>query len=145
MNQVKSYEHKPQYYETDQMGIIHHSNYIRWFEEARIDYLEQVGLPYDSLEKAGIVIPVLSISCQYKSMTRFGETVLIEVTGVQYNGIKMTLDYIIRDKKTNTIRCTGQSKHCFLNQTGKPVSLKKTYLEWHQILLRTLFVPKALE
>ena len=42
--QIVPYEHKAQYYETDKMGIIHHSNYIRWFEEARIDYMEQAGI-----------------------------------------------------------------------------------------------------
>ena len=46
------------YYETDQMGIIHHSNYIRWFEEARLHYMKELGLPYDELERMGIIIPV---------------------------------------------------------------------------------------
>ena len=45
------YVHQAQYYETDQMGIIHHSNYIRWMEEARTDVLEQIGLPYDRSEE----------------------------------------------------------------------------------------------
>ena len=45
------YEHKTQYYETDQMGIIHHSNYIRWFEEARIDFMDHCGFSYAQMEK----------------------------------------------------------------------------------------------
>lgn len=44
---IKPYQHLAKYYETDQMGIIHHSNYIRWFEEARIDYMNQIGLTYN--------------------------------------------------------------------------------------------------
>ena len=44
------YTHKVQYYETDQMGIVHHSNYIRWFEEARSDVLEKAGMGYDVME-----------------------------------------------------------------------------------------------
>ena len=51
MEKLKSYTHKVQYYETDAMAIVHHSNYIRWFEEARLDYLEQIGLPYDEIER----------------------------------------------------------------------------------------------
>ena len=47
------YDHKVQYYETDGMGIVHHSNYIRWFEEARVDLLEQLGFGYDRIEEAG--------------------------------------------------------------------------------------------
>ena len=46
MSMMKPYRHKVQYYETDQMGIVHHSNYIRWFEEGRIDLMEQMGLGY---------------------------------------------------------------------------------------------------
>jgi len=131
--EIKVYEHKTQYYETDKMGIIHHSNYIRWFEEARTDYMEQIGLRYDTMEAHGVGIPVLGISCQYKSMTRFGETVTIEVKGIQYNGIKMKLGYIIRDKKTQEIRCTGESQHCFLDEQGNPVSIKKSYHDWHAV------------
>ena len=57
------YLHKTQYYETDQMGVVHHSNYIRWFEEARTDLLERAGLGYNKMEKLGIAVPVLSASC----------------------------------------------------------------------------------
>ena len=51
MTEVKEYGRKIQYYETDRMGIVHHSNYIRWMEEARTDVLEQIGLPYDKIER----------------------------------------------------------------------------------------------
>ena len=59
--ELKIYEHKAQYYETDQMGIIHHANYLHWFEEARIDMMEQMGMGYDIMEKQGIISPVLSV------------------------------------------------------------------------------------
>ncbi len=63
------------YYETDQMAVIHHSNYIRRFEESRIDFLEQIGLGYDKLEAGGILIPVLGVSCEYKSSVNFNDKV----------------------------------------------------------------------
>ena len=62
MIDIKNYGRKIQYYETDRMGIVHHSNYIRWMEEARIDALAQIGIPYDKIEAAGILIPVLEAS-----------------------------------------------------------------------------------
>ena len=55
------YEHKVQYYETDKMDWVHHSNYIRWFEEARTDLLEQMGMGYDRIEALGIGSPVLGV------------------------------------------------------------------------------------
>lgn len=132
------YEHKTQYYETDQMGIIHHSNYIRWFEEARCDMMEQLGMGYQRMEECGIISPVLSMYCEYKSMTRFGDTVEIQCILKEYNGIKMTVEYSITDKVTGELRCVGESRHCFLSREGRPVSLKKQYLEMDQIFRRCL-------
>ena len=56
------------------MGIVHHSNYIRWFEEARIDLMEQMGLGYEKMEEAGIISPVLSVQADYLRMMQFGDT-----------------------------------------------------------------------
>ena len=90
---LKIYEHKTQYYETDQMGIVHHSNYIRWFEEARVDLMDQAGLGYKKMEEAGIISPVLSVEAEYKSMVHFGDVVAIEASLEEYNGIRMTVSY----------------------------------------------------
>lgn len=133
MNDNLVYEHKVQYYETDQMQIVHHSNYIRWFEEARVFILEAYDMGYDKLEAMGIISPVLKVTAEYKSMTRFGETVQIEARVVEYNSVKFTIAYKIMDKATGVIRCVGESKHCFLNEQGMPVSLKRSKPEVHMI------------
>ena len=117
------YEHQVQYYETDQMGCVHHSNYIRWFEEVRSDYLRVLGMGYDKMEEAGIVSPVLTIEAAYKSMTRYGETVEIQVGIKEYNGIRIRLEYLIKDRDSKVARCIGESSHCFLDREGKPLSL----------------------
>lgn len=123
------YEHHAKYYETDQMGIIHHSNYVKWMEEARLDLMDQIGLNYRQMEEMEIISPVLSISVEYHSMVHFDETVVIETKLVKYNGIKMEVKYIMRDKETGELRTTARSSHCFLNRAGKPISLKRTYPE----------------
>lgn len=127
---MNSYEHQAQYYETDQMGIIHHSNYVRWMESARIWWMNQAGIDYRKLEEMGVISPVLEISCNYKSMVHFGDTVLIETEIEKYNGVKLELSYRITDKKSGELRMTGNSKHCFLDSSGKIVSLKKSYPEY---------------
>ena len=119
------YIHQAQYYETDQMGIIHHSNYIRWFESARIWYMEQIGVNYKDMEEMGIISPVLEVSCVYKSMVHFGDRVEIYPRIEKYNGVRLELSYIIKDKLSQEVRTIGSSKHCFLNREGKPLSLKK--------------------
>ncbi|SEK96333.1 acyl-CoA thioester hydrolase [Carnobacterium iners] len=121
----KHYEHKAQYYETDQMGIIHHSNYIRWFEEARTNLLDSIGFGYDQMEESGIIIPVLAIHCDYKSMVYYNQTVYIIPVVDFFNGVKLTISYQVIDKLSGELRATGISKHCFLNSHHRPVSLKK--------------------
>lgn len=132
--QYQGYEHRVQYYETDQMGCVHHSNYIRWFEEIRSDYLAFLGMGYDVMEAAGVISPVLTIEAEYKSMTRYGETVQIEVNVTEYNGIRVRLEYEVKDRESGILRCHGTSSHCFLNREGRPVSLKKTCPEWDACL-----------
>ena len=98
------------YYETDQMGIIHHSNYIRWFEEARLHYMKELGLPYDELERMGIIIPVLSVDCRYRQPVRYDETVRIHMSITKFNGVKMRAVYEVRDEKTNELRAEGAAR-----------------------------------
>ena len=64
------YKRKAFYYETDRMDIIHHSNYVRWLEEARVDLMEQLGCPFHEIEARGIVSPVLSVETHYKYPVR---------------------------------------------------------------------------
>lgn len=133
MQKVTLYEHKVQYYETDQMAIVHHSNYIRWFEEARNFMMEEVGFSYQKMEECGIIVPVLDVSAKYKTMTHFGDTVCIQMKTEFYNGTRLKISYTIFDKETKEIRCIGSSSHCFLSKTGNLVSLKRSYPEIHRV------------
>jgi len=134
--ELRKYEHITQYYETDQMGIIHHSNYIRWMEEARVNLLKQAGIAMTEIEKRGILIPVLSVNCEYRSMTRFGDTVVIELRIKKYNGIKMHIEYEIRDKNTGELKACGSSTHCFLSKDGRLLSLKKNYPDIDAVFMK---------
>ena len=127
------YEHKVQYYETDKMGVVHHSNYIRWFEECRTDVMDKKGLGYDKMEEEHIICPVTSVSCRYVSMTAYGETVLIEPMVEKFNGIRLTISYVVKDKGSGQVRCTGESSHCFLDESGHPVNLKKASPEFYEL------------
>ena len=75
---MTEYVHKVQYYETDKMSIVHHSNYIRFLEEARCHWLEQVGMPFSLLEEKGITIPVLGVNVTYKYHVTFDDTIQIQ-------------------------------------------------------------------
>jgi len=124
---IKLYEHQAKYYETDQMGIIHHSNYIRWMEEARVDFFEQLGYPYKRMEQEGIISPVTSVKCQYKSRVHFDDVVSIAVTLKKYTGVKMHLGYEMVNKTTGQVCTVGESEHCFMSSDNKIISLKKNH------------------
>jgi acyl-CoA thioester hydrolase len=135
LDKVKAYQHKAQYYETDQMGCVHHSNYIRWFEEARTDLLEQVGFSYGRMEELGILSPVLEVHAEYKSMVRYQEVVNITSKVTYFNGLKFTISYVIEDALTKEIKTIGESKHCFLNKDLKPIRLQKENKEVYDLFL----------
>ncbi|MBQ7335555.1 MAG: acyl-CoA thioesterase, partial [Clostridia bacterium] len=105
---MNDYIHKVNYYETDKMGITHHSNYIRWMEEARVDYLEQIGMGYAKLEKDGIVSPVIGVECQYKRPTTFGDEIRIHVEIAEFKRIELIIAYTITNHQTGDLVLTGQ-------------------------------------
>lgn len=127
------YERRVKYYETDRMGIVHHSNYVRFLEEARIDLLRQIGLPYSRMEEAGVYIPVLGVACSYKQPARFDETLLVESALHAYNGLRFTMTYTVRSAETGCVCCTGSSEHCFTTPDLRPLRLHRVNPEWDAI------------
>ena len=132
------YEHKIQYYETDKMGITHHSNYIRFMEEARIDWLDKIGWSFSKLESMGLTSPVLSVKCEYKKSTTYSDVILIKLSLDSYNGIKMKIKYEMTNKETNEVVAIGETQHCFLNDKGFPIIIKKSYPEFDTALKKCI-------
>lgn len=119
------YERKINYYETDRMGVVHHSNYIRYLEEARCFWMESIGIPFEALEEKGVTIPVLEVNCKYKYHVTFADTLQIRVIVKEYTGVRMTVEYDVRDKKTGKEVIIAETKHCFTDKNLKPINLKK--------------------
>lgn len=126
---IVPYEHHTKYHETDQQGIIHHSNYVKWMEDARMNLMEQLGLGYKQMETMELMSPVLSMSIEFRSVVKFDDTVVIDTQLIAYDGYKMEIAYRIYDKKTGEDRVIAKSKHCFVNKSGMPISLKRVYPE----------------
>ncbi len=123
------YIHKVHYHETDKMGITHHSNYIKWMEEARVAFLDGIGFGYARLERDGIVSPVIGVECQYKRSTTFDDQVRIQVRVEEFKGVKLVIGYTMTREDTGELVLTGKTMHCFLSDAGKPVILKKQFPE----------------
>ena len=126
------YERKINYYETDKMGVVHHSNYIRFLEEARCYWMEKIGIPFSVLESKGVTIPVLGVNVEYKHHVTYGDTIVIKVIIKEYSGVRMTVSYDVRDKKTGEKVIEAETKHCFTNKELRPVNLKKYAPEFEE-------------
>ena len=124
------YERKINYYETDKMGVVHHSNYIRYLEETRCEWLESLGMPFQDFEKQGITIPVLGVNISYKKHVTFADTIIIKPFIKEYSGVRMTVGYDVTEKETGAVVIIGETKHCFTNKELKPINLKKVNKEF---------------
>lgn len=120
-----TYKRIVKYYETDAMQVVHHSNYIRYLEEARIYFMDKINMPYKSIEEQGILIPVIGINCTYKNPAKFDDMLDIKVKIKEYTGVKMVISYEIINSNTKKDVFWGETKHCFVNKEMKPISLKK--------------------
>lgn len=133
-----NYTRRINYYETDRMGITHHSNYIRYAEEARVSMMDKIGLPYRSVENEKIIIPVLGIKCDYKHSTTFDDIIDIDIKVKSWNGVRITFEYTITKNDGKDLVALIETSHCFTDQNLRPINLKKVKPEWNEIITKCL-------
>ncbi|MBO7629841.1 MAG: acyl-CoA thioesterase [Bacteroidales bacterium] len=136
---MDTYKHEVKYYECDRMGITHHSNYVRIMEEARVDYLDQLGYGFDRLEAEGVVSPVISITCNYKHPTTFKDVIEVEVAISNMQDLRFEFTYTMR--VGGKIVCIGQSTHCFM-ENGRPVVIARRLPELYEKISRVQNQPQ---
>ena len=119
------------YYETDAMGIVHHSNYLRWFELGRTEYLRQAGMPYRKMEEEGIASPVIAINCKYHLPARYDDEIELKTWVKDYKNTRLTLGYVV--KCQGKLLCSGESQHAFIWQ-NRPAAPKRSLPELHKLL-----------
>lgn len=119
--ETKAYRHEVRYYECDKMGITHHSNYIRMMEEARLDWMNQIGVPFDKIEEEGIVSPVVNVSCDYIHTTTYPDIVEVKVSVAKVSALKLVLSYELSCNGKTVAKAT--STHCFI-KNGRPMAIE---------------------
>ena len=122
---MEPYIRRVHYYETDKMAVVHHSNYIRWMEEARVAYLDDIGAGFAGLEARGVISPVIGVDCRYLRPCRFDDRVRIDVRITEFRGVRLRVAYEMFNETTGELCCTGSSDHCFLDDQGNLIALKK--------------------
>lgn len=125
------------YAETDQMGFAWHGHYLAWFETARVDMLDQVGLPYVDLEKQGYFLPVFGATIDYRKAARFHDVITVVTTIDSLPRAKLTVAY--RIERGEELLATGQTQHAFMSPEGKLLRPPERFLT----MLETYIPPTA--
>lgn len=129
---VPPYRHEVKYYECDRMGVTHHSNYIRFMEEARVYWMDMLGYGYDRMEADGVVSPVVAVSCNYKHPTTFKDVIEIDVRVAETTELKLSFAYTM--KVDGKVVCTASSTHCFL-ENGRPVVFSERFPQFYEAIM----------
>ena len=118
------------FYDTDTMGVTHHSNYIRWFEIGRVEYLRSIGIDLNTMMADGILFPITKIEAQFHSPSHFDDVLEIETTAKALTKAKMEFEYKIFREGEDKILVTGYSQNVFTNaETGKITRLPDKYYD----------------
>ena len=119
------------YYETDKMGVVHHSNYARWVEEARTFYFAEIGLAYENTEALGVYSPVTELNLKFKHYARFGDRMTVRLKMTKYTGVRFFVAYEIVNQD-GAVLVEGSSGHAFVDTEFKPVSMARVIPEKHE-------------
>lgn len=112
------------YADTDAMGVVYHTNYIKWFEVGRCELLRSIGFPYARLEESDILLPVAECSCKYKLPAVYDDLLEITAQVAEMKGATVTLNYEIRKVETGELLVTGMTKHAITDSKFKPIRLR---------------------
>lgn len=115
------------YAETDQMGVVYHGNYAQYFEMGRVEWLRNLGLSYKFMEENGIMLPVVSLTMNYKKPARYDDLIRVKTIFKSQTSVKIEFDYEIFNEKEELLT-TGTSMLVFVDmKTGRP-TLPPTYV-----------------
>lgn len=129
-------ERRVNFYDTDAMSVVHHANYIRWFEIGRVEFLRQVGITLNQLMEDGYVFPITDVSAKFLHSGFFDDRLLIETRPTALTKAKMAFDYRILRPSDDMILVTGHTQNVFTSrETGKIVRLP---LKYHEKLVRAM-------
>ena len=122
----------PRYAETDQMGIIHHSVYAIWYEQARTEFFNEIGFRYDEVEKNGVMTPLIELNCEYKRPAYYNQAVEIRTKIIKLTPVKFILEYDIYNQENQLINIGKTTLAWADAKTFKIINLQKKYPEVYQ-------------
>ncbi len=122
------------YSETDQMGIIHHSNYAVWFEAGRTDFLKKAGIPNKEIEEQGVLLPLYEMNCKFKSPARYEDEIIVKTKLEHIGKVRIVFSYQVLNAKDGSVLTTGETKHAWTNKSLKPVNAQLLIPDIYDVL-----------
>ena len=113
------------YAETDQMGIVHHSNYPVWFEAARTDFFKKLGFPYSKIEGEGILLPLTDVKCCFKNPARYEDEIKISVKVIKFTCVRIMFAYEVYNGLDKSLLAIGETAHGWTDKNLKPLNIEK--------------------
>lgn len=127
---VKEVSFYVRYAETDAMGIVHHSNYLVYFEEGRSNYARQRGSDYASFEKSGRYLTVAEVNCRYLKPAVYGQLITVRCWLEDMKSRGLTFAYEIVDAASGEILMTGWTKHICITHDGRVTTIPQEWRDW---------------
>ncbi len=125
-----AYKRRVTFYETDGMQVVHHANYLRFMEEARVEYFRAGGLELNDLMEEGIVFPIVEVSVKYHKPARYDDILVVKAYLRRLDRARFDFDYEIINEKTGDLLITGHTVNTYTDRkTGRIVRLPKERLE----------------
>ncbi len=118
------------YAETDQMGVVYHSNYLIWFEMGRVEFIRQMGLDYKQMEEEdGCGIAVVDVHARYRAPARYDDELVMETRLLAARGAVIKFGYRILRVEDGVLLCEGETMHVCVGKDMKKRSLPPKYAE----------------
>ena len=122
------------YAETDQMGIVHHSNYPIWFEAGRTDYLRKTGTSNSSIEADGMLLPLSEMYCNFKTPAKYEEEIIVSTKIGKMSCVRIEFEYEVLNGTDGKLLATGRTVHAWTDKALKPLNLQKKAPKVYSIL-----------
>lgn len=126
------------YAETDQMAIVHHSNYPVWYEAGRTDFIKAMGMSYTQIEAEGVLFPLLELHCKYIQAAKYEDLVIIETTLTKLSIVKAEFSYKVYRESDGVLLNTGRTIHGMVTKELRPINMKKEKPEIYAMMEQAL-------
>lgn len=109
--------------EVDGMGVVHHSNYLLWFEKGRKDYLKKSGISSSKIVNHGFFLPISELECRFKSPARYGDEIIVITKILSMSCVKIKFEYTVINKSKGKLLASGKTIHVWTNHKIEPVNI----------------------